>query len=143
MVECGRLVFRFELMQKRWLVLDWGEGRSSAAGETEVLTDKVLRQLSEEGEVIVLTPAFEGCKSVERIEGIIYIRLGSKRVSYQGLGKWRFVGEVFKYYWKQIRGKQEFDGVMGRAFWRRNESYWRWGRFGYEGEERGVSVRIG
>jgi glycosyltransferase involved in cell wall biosynthesis len=100
-------------MKRRMLFISGVDLGSPFAGEEEYLIHEWLKKAAERFEVVVLSIAFPGAKSAEIIDGITYLRIGDKRVS-RGEFDWRAIWEVFKYYWKQIRGRQKFDLVIER-----------------------------
>lgn len=99
-------------MKKKLLMITWRDIHSIFAGGAEVLTHGLLKKLTKDYDITVLTSAFPNCKTTEIIDGIRYIRLGSKKHNYIGKYNWRVYLSVLKYWYKNIRNKTHYDVVI-------------------------------
>lgn len=94
------------------LMITWRDIRSPFAGGAEQLTHGILKRLTQDYDVTVLSSAFPNCRLKETIDKVKYIRLGHKKNNYIGVYNWRIYFSVIRYWWKFIRGKQRFDVVI-------------------------------
>jgi glycosyltransferase involved in cell wall biosynthesis len=99
-------------MRKQLLMITWRDIRTPFAGGAEILTHNILKRITRDYKVTVLSSAFPGGKHKEKIDNITYLRLGSARKNYIGSYNWRIYFAVFKYWWKNIRGKDDYDVVI-------------------------------
>jgi len=93
-------------------MVTWRDIKSPFSGGAELLTHGLLKKLTKDYEITVLTSAYPNCYLRETIDNITYIRLGSKKNNYVGRYNWRVYFSVFKYWYLHIRNKQHFDVVI-------------------------------
>lgn len=98
--------------KKRLLMITWRDIRSPFSGGAEYLTHGILTKLKRNYDITVWSSAFPNCKRFETIDGIHYIRLGSKRFNFIGPYNWRVYFTVFRYYFFSQRDKFKFDIVI-------------------------------
>ncbi|MCA9372386.1 glycosyltransferase, partial [Candidatus Woesebacteria bacterium] len=99
-------------MKKKLLMITWRDIKSPFTGGAENLTHGILKQLRKKYTITVLTSAFPHCKIKENIDGIQYIRLGSRQFNYVGVYNWRVYFSVLRYWFLHIRNKQNYDVVI-------------------------------
>jgi len=90
-------------------MISWRDIKSPFAGGAELLTHQMLRRMTKEYDITVLSSAFPGGKKKEKIDKVIYLRLGDAKKNYINAYNWRIYFSVFYYWWKNIRGKEQFD----------------------------------
>ncbi|MBI2641092.1 glycosyltransferase family 4 protein [Candidatus Roizmanbacteria bacterium] len=100
------------MKKKKLLMITWRDIKSPFAGGAETFTHQILKRLKKKFDITVLTSAFPHCRLKETIDGINYLRLGSKRFNYIGVYNWRIYFSVFRYYLTTIRKSQHFDVVI-------------------------------
>ena len=98
--------------KKKLLMITWRDIRSPFAGGAETLTHGILKKLKKDYEITVWSSAYPNCKRFEKIDGIQYVRMGSKRFNFIGPYNWRVYFTVFRYYWFTNKRKIDFDIVI-------------------------------
>lgn len=95
------------MKKKKLLMISWRDIRSPFSGGAETLTHGILKKLQKHYQITVWSSAFLNCKRFEKIDGIQYIRMGSKKFNFIGPYNWRVYFTVFRYYF--FRGRKNFD----------------------------------
>lgn len=98
--------------KKKLLMITWRDIKSPFSGGAENLTHNILRELKNKYNITVWSSAFPHCKRFENINGIQYIRMGSKKFNFIGPYNWRVYFTVFRHYWFTNKGKIDFDIVI-------------------------------
>ena len=98
--------------KKRLLMITWRDIKSPFSGGAENLSHHILKELKNKYEITVWSSAFPNCKRFEKIDGIQYIRMGSKKYNFIGPYNWRVYFTVFRYYWFTNKRKVDFDIVI-------------------------------
>src|SRR3989338_9108259 len=98
--------------KKKLLLITWRDIESPFAGGAETLTHEILKRVTNQYDVTVLTSAFPHCKLKKTIDKVKYIRLGHKKNNYIGVYNWRIYFSVFRYHFAHIRGKEHFDVII-------------------------------
>ena len=98
--------------KKKVLMITWRDIKSPFSGGAENLSHHILKELKSKYEITVWSSAFPNCKRFEKIDGIQYIRMGSKKFNFIGPYNWRVYFTVFRYYWFTNKRNINFDVVI-------------------------------
>ncbi len=98
--------------KKKLLMITWRDIKSPFSGGAEILSHKILKELKNKYDITVWSSAFPNCKRFEKIEGIQYIRMGSKKFNFIGPYNWRVYFTVFRFFWFTNGRKVDFDIII-------------------------------
>jgi glycosyltransferase involved in cell wall biosynthesis len=100
-------------MKKNLLFITKYDIKSPQSGGSGILIHNILKRITNEYDITVLSSAFPACETREIIDDITYIRLGSKRIYKNGVYNWKIYFWVFQYYAKHLSNKRkQFDIVV-------------------------------
>ena len=98
--------------KKKLLMITWRDIKSPFSGGAENLSHNILKELKNKYNITVWSSAFPNCKRFQKIDGIQYIRMGSKKYNFIGPYNWRVYFTVFRHYWFTNKRKLDFDVVI-------------------------------
>lgn len=98
--------------KKKLLMITWRDIKSPFSGGAENLSHHILKELKSKYDITVWSSAFPNCKRFEKIDGIQYIRMGSKKFNFIGPYNWRVYFTVFRHYWFTNKRKIDFNIVI-------------------------------
>ena len=98
--------------KKKLLMITWRDIKSPFSGGAENLSHNILKELKSKYDITIWSSAFPNCKRFETIDGIHYVRMGSKKFNFIGPYNWRVYFTVFRHYWFTNKRNIDFDVVI-------------------------------
>src|SRR3989344_2518066 len=100
------------ITKKKLLMITWRDIKSPFSGGAENLSHHILKELKNKYNITVWSSAFPNWKRFEKIDGVQYIRMGSKKFNFIGPYNWRVYFTIFRHYWFTNKRKIDFDIVI-------------------------------